>query len=757
MSDDFQYTLPFPPEPENEGLFDPQMGLPLSSDNWLQPIREIVKRNGKKEIFNKQKISDAIFNASRQAGIEDRNLADSLASAVTLYISKQARGKAPTVEQVSDAVETVLIQLSQPQAALAYVRYRDRRARIRRLRQGDMKGLLGELEEARLERESANAIANSLQVQTSQENYACWDRQKIVTALCLETGLQADLAELIAAEVETQIQNAGLNVLTTPLIRELVGAKLLEHGLVEENEQRRRLGVPLYDASRLIRGIAPETLGASPAWTDQALARAVKKEYALSEVFSSEVTSAHFNGSLFLEGLDHVDRLCSADVSIGSLMKQEKKSALEFHPAMIVARMIQFTLQLDAFFMEAPCWHAFNHQAAPLLEKSSDRDLAAFSRAVLEEFDFRAHQGRNTLSPETLRLHWSAPCIPDTWLQPGMAGSDLDDPYDAWESVARRLALKLLEIFEEGRHHGPYAAPQLEIILEPALFRHFEGIAFLRQAVRTSLKQPGIRFLLPDRSEDDAPAPAGCCENSIVSALWNRIILNTPGIALMGETEAAFFNRLESYFRLAVQAHREKRDFVEGLMGGVHQGPLSFPAAAGGACFPETGRFVIAVDGLYECAEIMAGSRPFSHRERLTFMEKTLTFLGQLTEESSKKEDMDLLLGANSNPEISKRFANLDISRHGNALKEVVKILPDTQECSYTPGVGFPESSGLTPFDKAQYEGTLHKVLKTPSITSLKLPVRHASEYTLTDLLKKIMYQTDCRGVQLSMEEKRDA
>ena len=751
MSDEFQEYFPFS-ESEAEGLFDPQLPLPLRDDRWSHVHTEIIKRNGKREVFNKKKISDAIFNASRQAGIEDRDLANGLASAVTLYVNKHIQGQPPTVEQVSDAVETVLIQLSQPETALAYVRYRDRRARIRRLRQGDMKGLLSELEDARIERERAQALESRLQVQTSQESYACWDRQKIVAALCLETALAPDLAELIAVEVEKQIHDAGLTVLTTPLIRELVGAKLLEHGLVEENEQRRRLGVPLYDASRLIRGAAPETVGASPAWTDQALARAVKKEYALSEVFSPEVTGAHFNGYIFLDGLDHVDRLCNAEVSIAALLKKDADEEGNIHPALVVARMLQFAATLDAFFMEAPLWNAFNHQLAPALIKSDEKELSDFCQVLLEECDFRMRRGKQALYPEVLRIHWSAPCVPGEWAKPGLKGAELDNPFDAWEAVARRLAVKLLEVLEAGKQGTPYEAPQLEIVLEPALFRHFEGVAFLRQAVRTALKQPGIRFLLPGRTEEEGSAPLQCSENCIEQALWNRIVLNMSGIALLGETEASFFNHLEEYCLLAVQGHREKRNFVEGLMNGLWDGPLSFPASMGGNAFPEQGRFMIAVDGLYECAEIIAGNQQFSHRDRLLFMEKTLGFLKEKIQAAATKEDLDLVLGINTNPEISKRFANLDMNRHGSSLKEIIKIIPGTQECSYTTGVAFPEACGLTPFNQAQYEGILHKGLTENSVTSLVLPLRHASEYTLADLLKKIMYQPDCRGEVLSTE-----
>ena len=157
MTDKFQDNLLFPDVPDSEGLFDAQLPLPIPSVPWAAPVREIIKRDGRREPFNKAKIAAAIENAANAVQEGDVDIADGIAAAVTIYLGKRLNGEAPTADQVGDAVERVLIQMAHAEVALSYARYRDRRTRIRRLRHGDMRALLSELEEAHHEREAKSA------------------------------------------------------------------------------------------------------------------------------------------------------------------------------------------------------------------------------------------------------------------------------------------------------------------------------------------------------------------------------------------------------------------------------------------------------------------------------------------------------------------------------------------------------------------------------------------------------------------------
>ena len=84
-------------------------------------------------------------------------------------------------------------------------------------------------------------------VRTSDMEIVTWDRQRIVEALVRETLLDAGSAEKVAAAVEGVIQNSKIEVLTSPLIRELVDAKLIELGFESARRMPTRLGMTVTD------------------------------------------------------------------------------------------------------------------------------------------------------------------------------------------------------------------------------------------------------------------------------------------------------------------------------------------------------------------------------------------------------------------------------------------------------------------------------------------------------------------------------
>jgi len=749
--DDTQGKLPFEKANDEEGMFDAQLTLPLPSMPWAEPVREIMKRDGRREPFDRTKIAQAILKAAPEGALMESGMADSIASAVSIFLSKQINGRPATADQVSDAVERVLIHMSQAEVALAYARYRDRRARIRRLRKGDMRVLLSELEEARHERGAALARDLALHVQTSQDRLVEWDRSRIVAALQLETGMEAALASIIAAEVERQIQSAGITVLTASLIRELVGAKLIEHGLAEENELRRRLGVPLYDASRIIRGCTPETLYATPHDTDTILARAVKKEYALAEVFSAPVTQAHLLGQIHLNDLECVDRLHEGELVYldsperrGSGEEASVQHAGDLVPADLISRLMRLYDCTQDYFRGQLAWHGFNFMAAPFVLKADDRQMRAFCRNFILECAHRAA----SREPMRISLHWSVP----TSLTDSFKGGMDPEPYKALESAARRLFVAMLEVYRAGdAREGDFSAPLVDVHLEQGLFQAFEGNAGLLQAARAALERPGIRFIMKEDMEPlTMPKAGGTMEFRDI--VWHRVALNLPRAAVSAGNEEALWNELERICQIAVRAHVEKRQFIESMLYPEGCSPLAvFARSLQGrkSLAVEKALFMVDVDGLYECAEIFLGSGQALFVKRVQFMQEVLEYLRTTLKRLSEIESISCPLSANINPEISKRFASVDAGLYPSLVDAVIKMKEDTQTLAYTSGVALPFCSALNPMEIARVEGDLQQKLGGRAFTRIPMPLQNASETTLGDLLKKVFLQTNCRALLL--------
>jgi anaerobic ribonucleoside-triphosphate reductase len=96
-------------------------------------ITKIRKRDGREVPFNIEKIANAIYKAASATGGRDYDTALKLAEKVVEYLEKNMRKKAPTVEEIQDAVEKILIDTGHARTAKEFILYRAERTRIREM------------------------------------------------------------------------------------------------------------------------------------------------------------------------------------------------------------------------------------------------------------------------------------------------------------------------------------------------------------------------------------------------------------------------------------------------------------------------------------------------------------------------------------------------------------------------------------------------------------------------------------------------
>ena len=93
--------------------------------------QSIQKRDGRIVAFDIEKIVAAIYKAAQSVGGHNLDTARQLAEHVVVYLQREKKVSLPAVEEVQDAVETILIENGHARTAKAYILYRDRRTRIR--------------------------------------------------------------------------------------------------------------------------------------------------------------------------------------------------------------------------------------------------------------------------------------------------------------------------------------------------------------------------------------------------------------------------------------------------------------------------------------------------------------------------------------------------------------------------------------------------------------------------------------------------
>jgi len=97
-------------------------------------ITTIKKRDGRQVPFNLEKISNAIGKALRASGNSDDGLAIELAVKAAEQIENESTAsKIPSVEEIQDIVEKVLVDADLAKAAKAYILYRADRTRAREM------------------------------------------------------------------------------------------------------------------------------------------------------------------------------------------------------------------------------------------------------------------------------------------------------------------------------------------------------------------------------------------------------------------------------------------------------------------------------------------------------------------------------------------------------------------------------------------------------------------------------------------------
>lgn len=98
-------------------------------------IKKVIKRSGDIVDFTPERITNAIYRAVVSVGGRDRGTAEKLSNqVVTILEENTPEGYIPTIEEIQDIVEKVLIENGHAKVAKAYILYRDERARRREIR-----------------------------------------------------------------------------------------------------------------------------------------------------------------------------------------------------------------------------------------------------------------------------------------------------------------------------------------------------------------------------------------------------------------------------------------------------------------------------------------------------------------------------------------------------------------------------------------------------------------------------------------------
>lgn len=98
----------------------------------MAKIESVIKRSGVRVPFNQLRITNAIYRAAVSVGGRDKQTAEKLSDEVTKILEETyTPDDPPSVEEIQDIVEKVLIENGHAKVAKHYILYREERTRVR--------------------------------------------------------------------------------------------------------------------------------------------------------------------------------------------------------------------------------------------------------------------------------------------------------------------------------------------------------------------------------------------------------------------------------------------------------------------------------------------------------------------------------------------------------------------------------------------------------------------------------------------------
>lgn len=619
----------------------------------------------------------------------------------------------------------------------------------------------------------------ALFVRTSNEDLVTWDRQRIVDALVRETFVDLDTAEAISKEVEGFIFSTKISMVTAPLIRELVDSKLIERGLEKARVMHTRLGVPLYDVDQMI--VHPNKENANvphgPEATNLTLAEGIKKEYALLNVFSSQVGDAHMRGDIHLHDLGFIDRpYCS-----GQSLEYIKKFGLNLpnalsmakpakHPEVLLAHMVKFAAALQSHFAGAIGWDAVNLFFAPYLEGLSDREIKQLAQMMIFEFSQQAVARGGQAIFTDINLYWEVPRHFEGVPAIGPGGEYTGKTYLDYLPLAQKFVWLLFDVFKEGDGAGrPFFFPKPLVHITEKFFQtpgHQEFLDHICDVA--SLK--GNTYFVFDRGQ--TAKISECCRLSFkleaqdlldahepwkmrYCALQN-VTINFPRLAYQAEgDDTTLFAKLAESVELAVEAHLQKKAFIQKLLALGEKGPLSLlTMERDGSPYlrMERATYLIGMVGLNELVQFHTGDELHESNKAIKFGLKVIAHMKLVADRFSQKYGLRFVLEQTPAESTAYRFAKLDLQKYPAQAGRVVKGQKEEGEVYYTNSTLFNVSMRLNPIDRVRYEGLFHPLIEAGALTHIWIGESRPHKESLANFVVKTFKLTKNDQIAFSPE-----
>ena len=630
---------------------------------------------------------------------------------------------------------------------------------------------------------------------TSKAEVNRWDRTKIVNSLILETGASADLAEEIAASVETKIVESNFRRVTTSIIRELIDIELLERNLPMMHKKHSHLGLPMYDVEQIINHANKENSNTThnPESINLTIAETILKEFALRKVFDDDISAAHMVGDIHLHDLGFIVRpYCG-----GHSLEYIKKYGLDLpnitsvsrpakHPEVLIGHMVKMASTLQSHYAGAVGWEAVNVFFAPLLMGLSYERLKQLAQMLIFEFNQLAGSRGAQVTFTDFNLYYGVPRhFEDTpALGPGgkymrRVGDAIvmtDEPaencltYKDFEEEANLFLRALFDIYMEGDVTGKtFVFPKPLLHINDKFFETPGHEEFLKLACKVAAKQ-GITYFVFDRG--DSCTVSQCCrlklrlgeedmaetktpEKMRFSALQN-VTVNLPRMAYKAHgSEERLFQEVDRALELVAKAHIQKRDFIDELVKAREAGPLyMFSATQDGSPYLKMDRmtYLCGLIGLNEMVQAHLGEQLHESDTALKFGLKVVAHMNLKCKELREKYGIRMVLEESPAESSAYRLAKLDMKSFPRETAKVIKGSLIDDNYYYTNSIHLAADAPDDYIERVRKQSIFHPLIEAGAIVHIWLGEHEPDPAAVESFVMKTFRNTSAEQIAFSPE-----
>lgn len=517
----------------------------------------------------------------------------------------------------------------------------------------------------------------------------------------------------------------------------------------------------------------------SPEATNFILAEHVKREYALSKIFTSDVADAHRNGDIHLHKLGMIDRpYCS-----GQSPEYVKKFGLDRyssyagtkparHAEVFLHHIWKMTVALRARFSGAIGWDALNIFIAPYLGGFSDNQLYQLAQTFIYLFNqTTAPIGAQPVFSD-VNLYWEVPRHFANVAAIGPGGHYTGKKYKDYEKEAQSFVWQLFNVYKDGDAFGrPFFWPKPNLHITERFWKTDGYEEFLEHVCGISVKM-GNPYFIFDRGE--TVKISECCRVSFelskkdledAKKPWRMrfnaapyITPNLPRLAYQAKgRQDKFFELLEKQMALIFKAHLQKHEYIKSLMRMGEKGPLAMLS------IKEKGEpedylrlsktaFLVGVLAVDDAVKFLSGKRMHENDEALRLGLRVVAFMKNICTSESKKTGLKFVLEQDPAESTCYRFARMDLEQFPKQAAEVVHGDKKKGLIYYANSTHLEYSALVDPLERIEKEGRFHPLIEGGNITHIWLGEHQPSAKSLANLVKKTFFETQNNQVAFSPE-----